>query len=98
MTVIYVIYNQSILLLGHTVDKTPANLLYNGLETDWVGRGNLQWHVPEWILWMHTDMAVYTSTYVIFDVFRVIGKGDDLFIMDYVSNYLEYHFRIRIRF
>jgi hypothetical protein len=54
--------------------------------------------VPEWILWMHTDMAVYASTYVIFDVFRVIGKGDDLFIMDYVSNYLEYHFRIRIRF
>jgi hypothetical protein len=46
---------------------------------------------------MHTDMAVYASTYVIFGVFRVIGKGDDLFIMDYVSNYLEYHFRIRIR-
>jgi hypothetical protein len=42
------------------------------------------------------DMAVYAPTLYTLSLTPsgVIGKEDDLFIMDYDSKYLEYYFRI----
>ena len=46
---------ETIILLGHIVDKTPTNLIYNGLETDRIGGRVLTVRLRlGWILWMHT--------------------------------------------